>query len=283
MRAECLLEAPPDAVVDVRVRFLQVVERQLFAENEDGLVAVDALEVEGERHLAWEEAREREVAALGLRAGGLDRPHVVEIDFPAAIEYEDVLDSKGRRAGEIARRWRALSGWLEAAATRRGPELWRLSVRVANESPWPGGDREDALKRTFASTHAVLCVEGGAFVSLSDPPERLRDEAAACRNEGVWPVPVGEPGERSTLLCSPIILEDYPRVAPESPGDLFDGGEIDQLLTLSILSMTDDEKREMRASDPRAREILDRTEALSEEELMRLHGAIREFQTARRA
>ena len=83
------------------------------------------------------------------------------------------------------------------------------------------------------------------------------------------------------MLSSPIILEDYPRIAPESPGDLFDGGEIDQLLVLNILTLTDEEKAEMRDSDPRAREILERTEALSHEELMRLHGAIREFGMAR--
>jgi hypothetical protein len=81
--------------------------------------------------------------------------------------------------------------------------------------------------------------------------------------------------DRSTVLCAPIILSDYPEIAPESPGDLFDGGEIDQLLILNILSLTDEEKREMRDSDPRAREILERTEALSEDELMRLHGARR--------
>jgi hypothetical protein len=87
----------------------------------------------------------------------------------------------------------------------------------------------------------------------------------------------GEPGQRDTVLSSPIILEDHPRIAPESPGDLFDGGEIDALLTLNILSLTEAEKAEMRDGDPRAREILERTEALSEEQLMRLHGAIREF------
>jgi hydrogenase maturation protease len=92
---------------------------------------------------------------------------------------------------------------------------------------------------------------------------------------------VGEEGERGTMLASPIILEDHPRIAPESPGDLFDGGEIDQMLVLNILSLTDEEKAEMRASDPRAREILERTEALSEEELMRLHGAVRELGMAR--
>jgi hypothetical protein len=120
----------------------------------------------------------------------------------------------------------------------------------------------------------VLRAGDGEFVSLADPPERLRAEAEACRNEGTWPVLVGEQHERHTLLSSPIILEDHPRVAPESPGDLFDGGEIDQLLVLNILSLTDEEKAEMRDSDPRAREILERTEALTPEQLMRLHGRL---------
>jgi hypothetical protein len=140
-----------------------------------------------------------------------------------------------------------------------------------------GSDREDALRRTFCSTHTVLRVDGGAFVSATDPPEELRDAAQACRNEGTWPVLVGDAGERHTVLSSPIILEDHPRIAPESPGDLFDGGEIDGMLVLNILSLTDEEKAEMRDSDSRTREILERTEALTQEELMRLNGAIRDF------
>jgi hypothetical protein len=83
---------------------------------------------------------------------------------------------------------------------------------------------------------------------------------------------VGEPGARDTVLSSPIILEDHPRIAPESPGDLFDGGEIDGLLALNILALTDEDKAEMRATDPRAREILERTEALTQDQLLRLSG-----------
>jgi hypothetical protein len=77
------------------------------------------------------------------------------------------------------------------------------------------------------------------------------------------------------MLASPIILEDHPQIAPESPGDFFDGGEIDQLLVLNTLALTDDEKAEMRATDPRTREILDRVESLTPEELMQLHGRTR--------
>ena len=118
-------------------------------------------------------------------------------------------------------------------------------------------------------------MEGGAFVSLFDPPEDLKDAAAECVNEGTWPVLAGEAGAANTMLSSPIILYDYPQVAPESPGDLFDGTEIDEILTLRILGMTDDEKREMAAADVRARALLERTESLSASQMARLHGALR--------
>ena len=75
-------------------------------------------------------------------------------------------------------------------------------------------------------------MRGGAFVSLADPPERCATRRRPARNEGLWPVLVGDD---DTVLCSPIILEDHPRIAPESPGDLFDGGEVDELLVLNIL------------------------------------------------
>jgi hydrogenase maturation protease len=79
------------------------------------------------------------------------------------------------------------------------------------------------------------------------------------------------------MLASPIILYDYPQIAPESPGDLFDGTEIDEILALRIMTMTDSEKLEMRNSDDRARKILERTEALPMEHLMKLHGTLREL------
>jgi len=282
MRAACLLEGGDDARVEVRARFLQVVARGVARQGATGLEAVDELTVGGTRHLAWDEAVEREVVLPALSLGELlAAPATVAIDLPAGRAEEALREPEGARAGAIVRTWEPLAGTLEAQAERVADGVARVSVTIANTTPWPGGGREAALRRTFCSTHAVLRAAGGAFVSQTDPPERLRAAADACRNEGCWPVLVGEPGDRSTVLASPIILEDHPRIAPESPGDLFDGGEIDQLLVLNILSLTDAEKAEMRDTDPRAREILERTEALTPEQLMRLHGAIREFGMAR--
>jgi hypothetical protein len=264
MRTECLVEGPPEATIDVRVRFLHVVRRQVMSGSEP----VDELSVDGERYLTWDEATERELAATACPLGSGQH---VAIAIPEGREEEKVP------GGALVRTSSPLEGDVEIASRELRPGLHRLSVEIANRTPFPEGSREEALERTFCSTHTVLTADGAQFVSLTDPPDELRAEAEACRNEGTWPVLVGEPGRRDTMLSSPIILEDHPRIAPESPGDLFDGGEIDGLLTLNILSLTDEEKAEMRDSDPRTREILERTENLSEEEMMRLHGAIRDL------
>ena len=127
----------------------------------------------------------------------------------------------------------------------------------------------------LVSTHVVLEVHSGEFVSLMDPPETLRTAAAACNNVGVWPVLVGAAGEATTLLASPIILYDYPQIAPESPGDLFDGTEIDELLSLRIMTLTDEEKQAAGSIDERTRRMMQRTESLAREQLASLHGAVR--------
>ena len=143
--------------------------------------------------------------------------------------------------------------------------------------------RDGALMQSLLSAHTILRVDGGEFVSLLDPPPALREAAAGCNNIGTWPVLVGDDGERDGMLSSPIILYDYPQIAPESPGDLFDGTEIDEILALRILTLTDEEKREMRHGDERARQILERTEALPAEHFMKLHGRLRGLRPVRRA
>ena len=156
--------------------------------------------------------------------------------------------------------------------------MLKITVRILNLTALEdaaGKSRDDALMRSFVSTHTILGVRGGEFVSLLDPPASFGEAAALCQNVGTYPVLAGEEGARDCMLSSPIILYDYPQIAPESAGDLFDGTEIDEILTLRIMTLTDEEKREMRGADERARQILERTEALPAEQLMKMHGAMR--------
>ena len=247
MQAEVLVRG--EGEVGVTVRFLQVVRRTVMGPDGE---PVDERVVDGALLQSWEEAIEREIAA------------------PGRIE---IAAGAGQDGPEV-RSWERLDGEIEVL-TRSTPRsgVRRVTVTVRNLTAFEPGSRDDALKRTLCSTHILLkTTPPGAFISLTDPPAGLADEAAACRNVGCWPVLVGDPGEAGTILASPIILEDHPRIAPESPGDMFDGGEIDQLLVLNIMALTETEQAEMAACDPRAAAILERVQRLTPEQLMALHG-----------
>ena len=282
MQTQCLVSGSEESTVEAKVRFLHVTERKVGRKNGEDLESVEELRVGGELYLPWDEATEREIAVGRFRISDLlESPKQVAVDISGGSTEESLTDSAGEVVGALARSWRTLSGAVEVKAESLQEGLFRLTARITNTTSWEGEDRESTLRRTFVSTHTTLEVEGGEFVSLTDPPEELRRFVEGCENKKTWPVLVGEEGDKNMMLSSPIILSDYPQIAPESPGDLFDGGEIDQLLILNILTLTDEEKEEMRASDPKGREILERCESLSPEELMNLHGAVREFKMTR--
>jgi hypothetical protein len=220
----------------------------------------------------WQEATEWSTTARDLGLADLLREPPVRLPIELSAGADEDAANGARRE------WRELSGQVVVSAEHAGEDAVRVTVGVQNTTPVAGPERvgrEVAMLQSMASTHSVLGVEGGGFVSLSDPPERLRAAARACQNIGLWPVLVGEPGSHDTLLATPIILEDYPQVAPESPMDLFDATEIDEILTLRILTLSDEEKEELRRGDERGRRILERAEALTQDELMRMHGTVR--------
>jgi hypothetical protein len=276
MRTECLVEADAGAELDVAVRFLQVVDRRV-GELADGEIRyADAITVGGTRHVAWQEAVERELALPTIHVGeSVGREVTHQVCIAASERYETLRDVHGRSAGVIVREWDDVSGTVGVGLTQTESGAIHIRVDVTNESAWNGEGREAVHSRTFASTHTVLRARGARFVSLTDPPAEHSVAAVACRNIGTWPVLVGDAPARDTLLSSPIILPDYPEVAPESGGDFFDGAEIDQLLMLSVLSMTPAEQQWMREADPRTREILDRCLSASPDDVRRLHGATR--------
>jgi hydrogenase maturation protease len=169
-----------------------------------------------------------------------------------------------------------LEGEMELSASRIADGLHRVTLKVRNSaSDGMGTERDDVLLRSLVSVHSILQVAGGQFVSLLDPPEEFIEAADGCRNIGCWPVLVGEEGEVDMMLASPIILYDYPQIAPESDNDMFDGCEIDEILALRILTLSEEEKQEVRSGDERGRRILERTEMLPPEHFQKLHGAMR--------
>ncbi|HEY2495764.1 MAG TPA: hypothetical protein VGK24_01735 [Candidatus Angelobacter sp.] len=287
-QTECLVYASPDCTIEVRIRFLHLIARtvgRLMRPQADGesvkepeFELVERLQVAGQVLQPWEEAEEREVV-LSLTGQELLASTIHPFNFEGVKRLEQVRDETGVVSGLIIRKSETVCGQVEISTEQStSANILKLTIRVSNTTPLEHAEqktRDEILKSSLLSAHVVLGVTGGEFVSLLEPPEHLREIALNCKNIGTWPVLVGEAGQRDTLLSSPIILYDYPQIAPESAGDLFDGTEIDEILSLRIMTLTDDEKREMRESDVRAREILERTEALPPEQLMKLHGVVR--------
>jgi hypothetical protein len=283
MQTECLIEPDGNPTLDIRIRFLQVQARTI--ETCDGVREpfrpVERLEVDGRELVTWEEGIERQVDLETIALADLLRgERVVPFEFGEGSDLETVTDAAGRIRARVVREHWPVSGRITLGAERSGA-LLRVRVVLENLTYWPEDAepmRPAALRHSLVGVHTLLGLRSGAFVSLLEPPAWAADAAGSCRNLQTWPVLVGEPGTRATMLSSPIILYDYPTVAPESPGDLFDATEIDEILTLRIMTLAEDEKREARGTDERARQVIDRTDALPAEVLERLHGAIRQLQ-----
>jgi hypothetical protein len=286
MQTECLLQGNSFSRLNVQIRFLQIVNRsigrlthplhELPKDTEPEFEVVDRLGVCEQTFVPWQETMKREVVVPPLQeaSSSLQQP----VEFPSKREFEPLRNEGGMIVGVIVREWKTLSGLVEVDSNQCSDGVIKSTVRIRNLTvfePSQHPSRADALMYSFISTHTLLAIEDGEFISLLDPPESLRNLVDECRNIGTWPVLGGEEGDRDTMLSSPIILYDYPQTAPESSGDLFDGTEIDEILSLRILTMTEEEKCEMRQSDQRARQILERTESMPPEQFMKLHGALR--------
>lgn len=256
MQTECLLEGDGNGRIDVTLRFLHLFERASTRPGEPG----------------WHEAIERNVTVGGVGFGEL--------------LAEPRLHRFTCTAGESPGRQVDLEGQVGLRAERVTDGVVRVRVRISNLTSIDDVDlsrRDEVMLRSLVSAHTILRAAGREFISLIDPPEALKEASGECRNIGTWPVLAGDDGARDTMLSSPIIVYDFPTVAPESPGDFFDGTEMDEMLSLRILTLTDEEKREMSASDERARRLLERTEAFSEAELLRMHGVLREMRALEEA
>ena len=272
-QTECLLRVrrPDSARVRVRVRYLQMQRKQV---EEAGRPVESLYGDDGTVHLTFDEALPRECeieVPLGeLLRGG----RTVTVGAAAGEDVEPLSGDAGR----VVRSHEEIRAETAVTAERLSDGLCRIRVRTTNTAPAPPPrtPRDEALRRALIATHTLLGGDGVEFVSLIDPPADLETPVRACRNEFTFPVLGGEAGDTGpVLLSAPIILPDHPQVAPESPGDLHDAAEIDEILTLRTMLLTDDEKREARATDPRAAAILDRVDTMPQEVFERLHGAVR--------
>jgi hypothetical protein len=254
--------------VVVRLRFLQLQHRQVCD------VAGEPCErvvLDGRSELTWDEAVEQELTFTFPLSADSHASAVVA----GGEQVEQLSTADGAPAGSVVRRRWPLAARVGVTATSHGA-LTLLTVEVHNECPDRPATQDDATRTSLLGAHLVVAAVRCGFVSMVDPPEEARPLVDGCRQDRCWPFLLGEEGDDDLLLGSPIILYDHPEVAPESAGALFDATEIDEILTLRVMTMTDEEKAEARATDPRAAAIIDRCDAMSPGELQQLHGIFRD-------
>ncbi|MDJ0346100.1 hypothetical protein [Streptomyces sp. PH10-H1] len=249
MEMQCLLATPhePPAGVSIHLRFLQLQVREVQRRDEGGgYSAVEQLTVDGVSVLSWDEAVEREVTLPALAWNeATDQLHRVA----GGSEAEPLTDLHGTEVGRIVRRRQPLAARIRTRwALDDG--FARLSVSVDNEHPDTAADKDSAIRASLIGSHLLLQAHGAEFVSLLEPSDAAAGAAGRCRQRRCWPVLAGPSGTTDTLLGAPIILYDHPEVAEQSAGALFDSTEIDEILTLRVMTMTDEEKAEARATDP---------------------------------
>jgi hypothetical protein len=287
MQTECLLHGTEQTRLQMKVRFLHLLDRkvgelaapldELPPEGDPPFRQVPHVQVGDQSFQSWQEAEERAVELNESRLGDLtDHARRAHFAYSGRRTLEALRSDAGKFSAVLVREQQPIEGSVEISARKMDDGLFKLTVRIVNETRLAdAGTRDAALMRSLISTHTILGIEAGEFISMTDPPESCKKAAAECRNIGTWPVLVGEAAQCDTLLSSPIILSDYPQLAPESPGDLFDSTEIDEILTLRILTLTDAEKQAAAGVDGRVRDLLARTEALARDQLMSLHGTMR--------
>jgi hypothetical protein len=248
------------------VRFLQLQHRGVERDVGGGRFdPVDELTAGSQRWLSWDEAVECEISIEPFRVTSL--PRTCEFSVPAGRDVENV------EGGRIVRTRRSLPGLVAMSAEQDG-DLLRLTFEVRNTAP-PAADKDEAIATSLIGTHLLIEVTEGEFVSLLEPPDSAAGAVARCGQHRCFPVLSGPAGEADLVLVSPIILYDHPEIAEQSKGALFDSTEIDEILTLRVMTMTDEEKAQARATDPLAARIIDRCDSMSPEAMLDLHGVLR--------
>ena len=284
-QTQCIIKGTDDTEIEITVRFLQLRNRQLLKIDHDEygpgqFRPTDSIkEGDATYHSGWEGV-ERELN-LGTHTISTIVDNKVEKDI--AFESEKANDiiygENGTVAGNVIISQSKINGTITASADPAGDNKngFKITVQISNTTSVDNSEklsRNDSYKLSFLSTHTILKTEEGAFISQTDPKQNWEKIVEACDNINTWPILIEK--DYKTMLSSPIVLYDYPEIAPESMGDMFDGTEIEEALVLHMATMPEEEKQKIDKGDPKMKAMMERVESVTPEEIMSLHGGFKE-------
>ena len=276
MQTECIMQGTDASELNVTLRFLQLKEMAFampdFAEGKDHVQNRD------ERAFSMHGYHEKKIETGSLRISELETGRNFAIEFEQESKAETLRNATEKPIATCISRLSRLKGSMSVLASRveGTKDLFKISVRISNTTPLKNLkelDRDSVLRQSFLSTHLILRAQNGEFLSLTEMDGDIKKIAKGCNNVNMWPVLATK--ENDVMLSSPIILYDYPEIAPESTGDFFDSTEIEEYLLLHIAMLSDEEKEKFSQGDERLRAAFENAKKIGQDEMLKLHGTFR--------
>lgn len=267
MKTECIVAAQKNCTVNITVRFLHLITTRIFQQTDKENAS---LQSEG-----WQTI-ERQINSGNLFISELiGNKKIFPIAYDRIDEDKNVYDENNELKEKQSNSVLKIKGTvaIEVFAIEKTDNVFRISITVSNDTSLINAEsisRGEVLQQSFLSTNTILKATNGEFISDQNPSEEFKEIVAKCEKIGTWPILIDE--SNTTMLSSPIILYDYPKINAQSNLDLFDSLEIEEMLILHLSAMSDNEKQQIGERDEKMREMLDKASQVTPKELLDLHG-----------
>ena len=250
MQTECIVHGSADTTLDVTVKFLHVSNKA------------------GHTKSSWQ-GIEREINPGKLNIGSLTQSITI---LPFRFDKSDIQKEINL--------FTAIEGCLiiHASEIPAMQNAFRISVVIINSTYIKNTESitvAEVMNMSLIFTHTILKTEMGQFISQQNPPAKWKDMIEQCQNLHTWPVLIDE--SNNTMLSSPIILHDYPKINRGTAGKLFDSTEIEEALTLHVNTFTENEKREIIHRDEKLRTLMDNINEITSQQIGNPHDTLKDI------
>ena len=281
MVTDCIVSGDKNLEININVRFLhliktEILKKEISESKEDNFVSVYELNSnEGLYQSGWQTI-ERKISSGDLLVAHLTGEiKFLPFSFEKEFESKNIQDGNGKIVGKKIITVLPVEGTvlIKAIPLENMENVFRIIVFITNNTPVINAEnvsRDEIFCQSFLSTNTILNASNGEFISLQNPGEKWERIIEQCKNKGTWPILIDE--NNTTLLSSPIIVYDYPKINPKSKGDLFDSLEIEEALMLHFTVMSDEEKQKIAQSDEKLRSMLNKVSQVTPDEIISLHG-----------
>ena len=280
MVTDCIITGDKNLRISIDVRFLHLIKTEIFQKEESAsgkhnFTPVYELNFKELYQSGWQTI-ERKISSGDIPLAYLaDKRILLPFSFEKKVESENILNGQGEIAGKKITTIHSTKGTIviKAIPLEKIGNAYRVVIFINNTTPVAKAksiSRDDVFGHSFLSTNTILTALNGEFISLQNPNIKWQPVIEQCRNIDTWPILIDE--SNSTLLSSPIIVYDYPKINPKSKGDLFDSLEIEEALMLHFSVMSDEEKMKIAQSDEKLRSMLNKVSQITPDEIISLHG-----------